>query len=261
MELFWFWVFLIWGVIAYGSYLNKVDAEQNRSSASGRSDSGGVTKSTPTQINPKPRLKTLNEKTFGEALWLAAVAAYSGGFSPEKGSMIKTWVQREIDKLGDNRSLPFKSIAKNIMTMPPRTLITLQSPNDFRNLRTCSKNFRVDVYGLIVKIITADEQLSKQELIHLKKVEDYLDLPEEIYEKIKQQYFFGLVVNSDVSDREILTLLNIRHEWPKSKQLEYLTKEFIMWNSRSQGGPPSRRKAAIQRLSMIGRARILVQRD
>ena len=77
---------------------------------------------------------------------------------------------------------------------------------------------------------------------------------------MKQKYFFGLAVNSDVSDLEILTLLNVQDEWPKLKKLEYLEKEFITWNSRSQSAPPGRRKAAIQRLSMIGRARRVVER-
>ena len=197
---------------------------------------------------------------FGESLWLAAGAAYSGGFVPSKGILIKKWAQKEINKLADNKSLVLKSIAKTVMKTPQETLMRLQNQEYSGSLARSSESLRKDVYGLIVSIISVDENLTKQELIYLKRVENILKLDLKIYEEVKDKFFFGLVVSSDVSDHEILTLLNVPDEWPNSRKNEYLEKEFILWNSRSQGGPPGRRKAAIQRLAMIGRARVLVQR-
>ena len=206
-------------------------------------------------------LNVVDEKNFGAILWLAAGAAYSGGYTPAKGLLIQNWIKKQRDKLDDKKSLAFKSIAKMILTLPSQTILVSQAPAEFSGtLKSASSRIQLDAYNLIIEIIALDEELTKQELVHLKKVEKCLNLSHEKFEEVKQKYFFGLAVNSDVSDQEILTLLNVHDEWPKSRKLEYLAKEFIAWNSRSQSAPPARRKAAIQRLSMIGRARTMVER-
>ena len=258
------------GIYLYIKKLRKEasDTESSYSSSSnGRSVSDEIPTPTSPRTNPtRPRtnptreLNIVDEKSFGTILWLAAGAAYSGEYTPGKGLIIQKWIKKERDKLSDNKSLAFKSIAKMIMAVPSQTLITSRVPSEYSGtLKSISKRIQLDAYNLIVEIIAVDEQLTKQELVHLKKVEECLNLDHETFEEVKQKYFFGLVVNSDVSDREILTLLNVHDEWPKEKKLEYLAKQFITWNSRSQGGPPGRRKAAIQRLSLIGRARTMVQ--
>lgn len=275
MELFLFLVFIYFLYF----YINKLKKEADRDSSNsstinGPSVSDERRTSTSPRTNRQPttvpesdyqelrrELNVVDEKSFGAILWLAAGAAYSGEYTPGKGLIIQNWIKKQRDKLDDKQSLAFKSIAKMIMNLPAQTIMASQAPAEYSGtLKSASKRIQLDAYNLIVEIIALDEELTRQELVHLKKVERCLNLSHEIFEAVKEKYFFGLVVNSDVSDLEILTLLNVHDEWPKSKKLEYLAKEFITWNSRSQSAPPGRRKSAIQRLSMIGRARTMVER-
>lgn len=226
--------------------------------------------SQPTQPHSRPQrsyhsqrqeVSSLDEKAFGEVLWLAAGAAYSGGFTPGKGSLIQKWVQREMKKFHSSRTLSAKAVAKEIMTTSPHILMNLQKSGDFSSIGKCSKSIRVDAYDLVISVMVEDKKLSQRELSYLSKAENYIGLDHESCRLVKDKFFFGLDVASDVTDQELLTLLNVRQEWPKSTKLEFLTKEFTIWNSRSQGGHPNRRRAAIQRLSLIGRARAMVVRD
>lgn len=117
------------------------------------------------------------------------------------------------------------------------------------------KSSKFEALELSFEVMSADGKMCPEELVLLKDYADFLNIPKQEFERLKDLHTLGINVDDDVQmDDE--RLLGLDASMDLQAKLSILRKEFRKWNSRMATlTDPDQRNVAQHRLDMIGRIR------
>lgn len=187
-----------------------------------------------------------------------AISSADGCFDEEEGEVVQGWIERHInsapagekESLKQNMNAAVNKAYEDAMNSGIQTALALTRLNEIGD-----KSSKFEALELSFEVMSADGKMCPEELVLLKAYADFLNIPKQEFERLKDLHTLGINVDDDVQmDDE--RLLGLDASMDLQAKLSILRKEFRKWNSRMATlTDPDQRNVAQHRLDMIGRIR------
>lgn len=188
------------------------------------------------------------------------VAMSDGAIADSEGEVLKQWVRGEIEGYDEDESKRLKHLYNTAMSdaYNAATQGSLEiDPLVSRLKEVAEKNFKLEAIDLCYRVMNADGNIDKAELVVLQKITRNIGLSPNEIETVRDRNLIDFK-GASTSDADPETLIGIDPSWSSIEKKAFLQKEFNKWNGRLNNLPEEAQRAQAQ--LMLDRIGALIKR-